>query len=96
MKRQPPLAPRDSVAPKASEATPAPDASRRSPADAPGASHGYRNEVTWEGGQGRQPYPNQEPDAPQTPAASGDFPEGKRGMHSGVTLEQMRKVRRKP
>ena len=35
---------------------------------APRAQHGYRNEVSWDGGKGRQPYTNQEEELP--PAAA--------------------------
>ena len=60
------------------------------------AGHGYRNEVNWRSGAGRQPYPNQEPSVPDDPAAAGEHAEGDRGVHSGVTLEQMRQARQKP
>ncbi len=60
------------------------------------ARHGYRNEVSWRGGAGRQPYTNQEPGAPDDPAAAGEFEQGDRGVHSGVTQEQMERVRGTP
>ncbi len=60
------------------------------------AGHGYRNEVSWRGGQGRQPYTNQEPATPEDPAAVGEFEQGDRGIHSGVTQDQMDKVRGTP
>lgn len=60
------------------------------------AGHGYRNEVNWRSGTGRQPYANQDPATPDDPAAAGEHEEGNRGVHSGVTLEQMREVKRKP
>jgi hypothetical protein len=57
--------------------------------------HGPRNEVTWEGGSGRQPYANHgdeeaaEPGAPETP-------EGNRGDLSGRNSEQVDEARGKP
>ena len=60
------------------------------------AAHGYRNEVSWSSGKGRQPYPNQEVDTPGDPVTAGECREGNRGIHSGVTLAQMRALRRKP
>ena len=52
------------------------------------AQHGYRNEVTWEGGSGRQPYSNrgdreQPPDAMPEPEAgnAGDTGNGTGGGH---------------
>lgn len=62
----------------------------------PRAGHGYRNEVSWRGGQGRQPYTNQDPDAPPSPAALPEAEQGDRGAHSGVHQQQMRDVRGKP
>lgn len=62
----------------------------------PRGGHGYRSEVSWRGGQGRQPYTNQDPDAPQAPAALPEFEQGDRGRHSGVNQAQMEAVRRKP
>lgn len=62
------------------------------------AAHGYRNEVTWNGGQGRQPYGNQ-PEAAAADTAPQAFHEvegGDRGEHSGTTQEQMRQVRGTP
>ncbi len=60
------------------------------------AGHGYRNEVSWRGGQGRQPYTNQDPDAPSPPTALPEAEQGDRGAHSGVNQQQMRDVRGKP
>ena len=65
------------------------------PEDAPKAAHGPRNEVTWEGGSGRQPYANQgEEDAAEP--GSEDVAEGNRGELSGRNLEQLEEARRKP
>ena len=54
------------------------------------ASHGYRNEVSWDGGQGRQPYTNQEEELP--PAAAREFEGGDAGDVAGRNLEQMEQV----
>lgn len=65
-------------------------------ADRAKAEHGATSEVTWDGGQGRQPYGNQE-EAPQgEPAATHEPAEGDRGAASGRNLEQLEQVRRKP
>lgn len=62
----------------------------------PRAAHGWRSEVVWRSGQGRQPYTNQEPGAPQATGAFAECAQGDRGAHSGVNQQQMREVRRKP
>ena len=59
------------------------------------ARHGYRNEVTWEGGSGRQPYSNQGRGKP-SPAAAEEVPEGNRAERSGTNLEQLERVKTKP
>lgn len=67
----------------------------RDPEDAK-AEHGAPSEVTWESGQGRQPYQNQD-EAPQgAPAAAHEAAEGDRGAASGRNLDQMEQVKRKP
>lgn len=58
------------------------------------AKHGYRNEVSWEGGSGRQPYTNQERELP--PAAAREFEGGNAGEAAGRNVEQMEEVTRKP
>lgn len=58
------------------------------------AAHGPRNEVSWDGGRGRQPYENQDPQTPADPGAA-EFPEGNRGEASGKNLEELEKVREK-
>jgi hypothetical protein len=61
------------------------------------ARHGPRNEVTWEGGSGRQPYANQGPQEAAEPSPLDDeVPEGNRGERSGRNLEQLEQARRKP
>ena len=60
----------------------------------PRAQHGYRNEVSWDGGKGRQPYTNQEEELP--PAAAQDFEGGDAGDVAGRNSEQMEQVTGKP
>lgn len=60
------------------------------------AEHGARSEVTWDSGQGRQPYENRQDDAQATPAAAHETPEGDRGAASGRNLDQLEQVKRKP
>ncbi|MES2940504.1 MAG: hypothetical protein V4864_22690 [Pseudomonadota bacterium] len=65
------------------------------------AEHGYRNEVSWDGGKGRQPYANQaeaegEEKEKGQPAGWPETEGGDRGEASGRTLEQMEEVRKKP
>jgi len=59
------------------------------------AKHGYRNEVTWEGGSGRQPYSNQVRQIP-SPSAAEETPEGNRAERSGTNQEQLERVKQKP
>jgi hypothetical protein len=59
------------------------------------ARHGYRNEVSWDGGKGSQPYANQgseEQASDAAPQAEG----GNRGDASGRNLEQLEEVSGKP
>ncbi|HYF21111.1 MAG TPA: hypothetical protein VEA40_24835 [Ramlibacter sp.] len=64
---------------------------------APGqARHGYRNDVNWEGGSGRQPYSNQGAQETPSPAAGQEVAEGNRGARSGNTVEQLERAKRKP
>lgn len=60
------------------------------------ASHGYRNEVNWEGGSGRQPYANQGRRVTPSPGAGGEVEEGNRRERSGENLDQFEAVKRKP
>lgn len=60
------------------------------------AQHGARSEVNWDGGQGRQPYENQDGAAPGGPAAAHETAQGDRGEASGRNLEQLEQVKRKP
>lgn len=60
------------------------------------AEHGYRNEVSWDGGDGRQPYANQGEREAREPNLGDAFAEGERGAHSGKALEELEQVRGKP
>ena len=55
------------------------------------AEHGYRNEVSWEDGKGRQPYGNRG-DAELKPAAMPETEAGNAGDAAGRTQEQMEDV----
>ena len=70
----------------------------RDPGEAAGdgkAQHGYRNEVSWDGGKGFQPYTNQG-EVEQRPATAREYEAGDRGDVSGRTLDQMEQLKRKP
>lgn len=73
---------------------------RHSPGEEPStagqAAHGFRNEVSWDGGEGRQPYSNQGDEETPSPAAYEESPEGNRGDKSGVTLDHLDAVKKKP
>jgi hypothetical protein len=60
-----------------------------------GAAHGYRNEVSWDGGEGRQPYANQGAQEQDT-AAAGEVEGGDLGAVAGHNIEQLEAVRGKP
>lgn len=65
------------------------------PPDAPRAKPGPRNEVTWEGGSGRQPYANQ--GSHETTASDHhEVVEGNRGEESGRNLDQLEKSKGTP
>ena len=59
------------------------------------AGHGYRNEVTWEGGAGRQPYANQGDEEQETDAAA-EVEGGDAGAAAGRNVEQLDEVKRMP
>jgi hypothetical protein len=70
---------------------------RKGPGEAAGdgrAQHGYRNEVSWDGGKGRQPYANQEEE--DGPAAVRESEAGNRGDASGRNVEQLEELKRTP
>ena len=74
------------------------DKERKDPGEAANdgrAQHGYRNEVTWDGGKGRQPYTNQGEEE-QGPAAAREAEGGSRGDASGRTIEQLEELTLKP
>jgi hypothetical protein len=58
------------------------------------AAHGYRNEVSWEGGAGRQPYTNQGSEE-QGPDTAGEYEGGNAGDVAGRNVEQLEAVKRK-
>ena len=62
----------------------------------PKASHGPRNEVSWDGGSGRQPYANQGGEEAGEPEGGDEFAEGDRGELSGRNLEQLEQVKKMP
>jgi hypothetical protein len=72
-----------------------PNPAGKEPGTAGQARHGYRNDVNWEGGSGRQPYGNQGRRETPSPAA-GEEAEGNRRERSGRTQEQLEQVKRKP
>ena len=59
------------------------------------AQHGYRNEVSWDGGKGRQPYTNQG-DVEQGPDTAREYAGGDAGDVAGRNVEQLEAVKRKP
>jgi hypothetical protein len=71
---------------------------KKGPGEAEGdgqAAHGYRNEVSWDGGKGYQPYTNQEEPGDGVdamPQAEG----GSLGEVSGRNIEQLEAVKQKP
>ena len=74
------------------------DNDRKDPGEAAGdgkARHGYRNEVSWDGGQGRQPYTNQGEEE-QGPASGREYEGGNAGDVAGRNLEQLEAVKKKP
>jgi hypothetical protein len=58
------------------------------------AAHGYRNEVSWDGGAGRQPYTNQGSEE-QGPDAAAEVEAGDAGEVAGRNAEQLAEVKRK-
>lgn len=68
------------------------------PNDADGqvhAKHGYRNEVSWDGSAGRQPYANQGEEE-QGPDTAAEVEGGDAGDVAGRNIEQLEEVKRKP
>lgn len=71
---------------------------KKGPGEAEGdgtAEHGYRNEVSWDGGQGRQPYANRG-EAEQAPDAMPEPEAGDAGDAAGRNVEELDAVKRKP
>ena len=65
------------------------------PAGGVHAGHGYRNEVSWDGGRGRQPYGNQG-DGEENPDAAPEVEAGNAGASAGNNVEELRAVKQKP
>jgi hypothetical protein len=59
------------------------------------AKHGYRNEVSWDDGKGRQPYANQG-DEEQHADALPEPEAGNAGEAAGRNVEQLRAVKGTP
>jgi hypothetical protein len=59
------------------------------------AQHGPRNEVTWEGGSGRQPYANQGSQE-TTESDNHEVAEGNRREESGRNLDQLERSKGTP
>jgi hypothetical protein len=67
------------------------------PAQPGQAEHGAPSEVTWDGGEGLQPYANQGAREADEPNPSDDeVPEGNRGELSGRNQEQLDEVKKMP
>ena len=64
------------------------DENERKQQDKGRAQHGYRNEVSWEGGAGRQPYTNQE--AEIGPATAKEFEGGNTGDVCSAAIPSLR------
>jgi hypothetical protein len=60
------------------------------------ADHGYRNEVTWDGGTGRQPYQNQGTQEEGPPNGGDEFEAGDRGDLSGRNQGQQERAKGTP
>lgn len=74
------------------------DNDRKDPGEAAGdgkALHGYRNEVSWDGGEGGQPYTNQGEEE-LGPATAKEYEAGNAGDAAGRNLEQLDAVKGKP
>jgi hypothetical protein len=74
------------------------ESDRKNPGEAEGdgkAAHGYRNEVSWDGGKGGQPYANQG-EMEQGPSSAPEVEGGNRGDASGRNLDQMEQVKQMP
>jgi hypothetical protein len=63
---------------------------------APKAEHGASSEVTWDDGNGHEPYGNQGSEEATEPQGGEEFSEGDRGAASGRNLEQLEAVKKKP
>jgi hypothetical protein len=72
---------------------------RKAPGESRGegkAGHGYRNEVSWDDGKGRQPYGNRTEGGDQPPAAAPEVEAGNAGDASGRNQEDVDAVSEMP
>jgi hypothetical protein len=60
------------------------------------AAHGYRNEVSWDGGKGRQPYANQGEEEQEASGAAGEYEAGNAGDRAARNGEQFEEVKGTP
>ena len=60
------------------------------------APHGTPTEVSWDQGEGRQPYANRKETAVDGVAAGSHFAEGDRSELSGRNQDQLEQVKQKP
>lgn len=60
------------------------------------ARHGFRNEVSWNHGEGRQPYSNQGAEEAREPNLGNEFEGGDQGEHAGVAREQLKQAKGTP
>ena len=60
----------------------------------PKAGHGYRNEVNWGTGEGRQPYANRGSEEAEPPNLGDEVEAGDRGEHSGRALDDLDAVKK--
>lgn len=71
---------------------------KKGPGEAAGdgqAQHGYHNEVSWDDGEGRQPYTNRG-EAEQGSDALPETEAGNAGDTAGRNVEDLREVKEKP
>lgn len=75
---------------------PEPPMPPQSPAATDKAAHGFRNEVSWDQGKGRQPDSNQGAEESREPNLGNEFEAGDQGEHAGVARDQLEQVKGTP
>jgi hypothetical protein len=60
------------------------------------AGHGYRNEVSWDEGKGRQPYGNRSDGEQQQPSGAPEVEGGDAGDAAGRNMDDMEAVDEMP